>query len=455
MQDDLERLRAARLEADRRYNDALTAFDAALQSAHQLRDLPIAPPAPDELALAAIAEKGTIVSAIRLASGGGWLRRRATQFIWGLIGPVFDRQQVYNEAVSAHLHRNVPVHQRTRETLDALIAAVREQRDSLAVMHTRLIEYLQQITPYVDTKDREFAAVAVPHLTEFADRLGRYGESIAVAHQLAMVVKRELDQLQRPSLQSEPGDVGAATRSSPASPSEASVAPPTSAHTLDAYKYVGFEDRFRGPRDRIRHSQAQYLSLFEGSSDVLDVGCGRGEFLDLLTDRGIRARGVDLNHEMAELCRSRGLDVIESDALPYLSSLSEASLGGLFAAQVVEHLSPHTLVSLLDAAYRALRPGALVVLETINPACWLAFFESYIRDITHVRPLHPDTLNYLLNAAGFQDVTVRFSAPVPEHLKLQQIAGDDERVRTLNENSAKINRLLFTFMDYAVIGRRP
>ena len=81
------------------------------------------------------------------------------------------------------------------------------------------------------------------------------------------------------------------------------------------------------------------------------------------------------------------------------------SLGGLFAAQVVEHLEPDYLMRFLDAAYHKLRPGSKIVLETINPACWFAFFSSYIRDITHVRPLHPDTLQYFLRASGFQKVT--------------------------------------------------
>jgi SAM-dependent methyltransferase len=134
---------------------------------------------------------------------------------------------------------------------------------------------------------------------------------------------------------------------------------------------------------------------------VLDVGCGRGEFLDLLAERGIAGRGVDLNHEMAELCRARGLDVTEADAVGYLSGLPDASLGGIFAAQVVEHLEPGYLLRFLELAFHKLRPGGRIVLETLNPACWVAFFESYIRDITHRWPLHPDTLKYLVTASGF------------------------------------------------------
>ncbi len=221
-------------------------------------------------------------------------------------------------------------------------------------------------------------------------------------------------------------------------------------------KYVGFEDQFRGAPEEIAARQREYVEIFAGASDVLDVGCGRGEFLALLTERGVRARGIDVNDSMVEVCRQKGLDASKADALGYLRAQPAGSLGGLLAAQVVEHLDPAYLTNLLDAAYAALRPGAPIVLETINPACWFAFFESYVRDITHVRPLHPDTLKFLLQASGFGGVEIRYQAPYPEHHKLQRVApaalgGASE---TLNANVDKLNSLLFTYLDYAAIARR-
>jgi hypothetical protein len=149
--------------------------------------------------------------------------------------------------------------------------------------------------------------------------------------------------------------------------------------------------------------------------------------------------------------------VLEADAVSYLERQPDGALGGLFAAQVVEHLEPRYLNALLDLAFAKLRPGSPIVLETINPACWFAFFESYIRDITHVRPLHPDTLKFLLIASGFQQVDIRYRSPYPEHEKLQPIgphASLGDAVETLNANVERINRLLFTWLDYAAIGRR-
>ena len=190
----------------------------------------------------------------------------------------------------------------------------------------------------------------------------------------------------------------------PRAEGSACAPPAAGAPSLEAYKYVGFEDQFRGSVEEIRGRLADYLPLFDGARDVLDVGCGRGEFLRLLAEHGVTARGVDLNHEMVEACRSLGLDVAEGDALDYVTSTPDGSLGGLFAAQVVEHLEPERLLRLLDVAFSKLRPGSRIVLETINPACWAAFFHSYIRDLTHVRPIHPETLKYVLQATGFQNV---------------------------------------------------
>ena len=122
---------------------------------------------------------------------------------------------------------------------------------------------------------------------------------------------------------------------------------------------------------------------------MLDVGCGRGEFLQLLREHGISGRGVDLNHEMVAECRAAGLEAEEADAVSYMTGLPDGSLGGLMAAQVVEHLEPDYLLRLLDEAFRVLRPDSPIALETINVTSWSAFFTSYLRDLTHVRPDPP------------------------------------------------------------------
>ena len=164
---------------------------------------------------------------------------------------------------------------------------------------------------------------------------------------------------------------------------------------------------------------------------------------------------------MAEGCRARGLDVAEADAVSYLAALPDASLGGIFSAQVVEHLQPEYLLRFLELAGHKLRPGGRLVLETLNPACWVAFFESYIRDITHVWPLHPETLKYLVLASGFTSAAIEFRSPVPQQDRLQPVAvpaGADVLVSDLaeafNGNVEKLNSRIFTYLDYAVIAER-
>jgi O-antigen chain-terminating methyltransferase len=232
--------------------------------------------------------------------------------------------------------------------------------------------------------------------------------------------------------------------------------------------YVAFEDEFRGSEESVQHRLRDYVPVFAGCADVLDVGCGRGEFLALLRAEGVTARGIDLNGEMIAAARARGLDAVRADALGFLASIPAGSLGGLIATQVIEHLEPAYLMRLLHAAQRSLRPGAPIVLETINPACWLAFFSSYIRDLTHVRPVHPETLQYLLRAAGFAGVSLRYSAPVPDNVRLKFVelphelsASAEPAARALagaaqvaNSNAAILNSLLFTYQDYAAVGRR-
>lgn len=231
---------------------------------------------------------------------------------------------------------------------------------------------------------------------------------------------------------------------------------------------MGFEDRFRGSEDEIRARLADYVPYFAGTSNVLDVGCGRGEFLDLLKEAGVSARGLDLNPEMVEVCKARGLDATAGDAVSYLTGLPDESLGGLLAIQVVEHLEPGYLQKFLQTAFYKLRPGGLMVLETINPACWVAFFESYLRDLTHVRPIHPETLQYLLHASGFSSANIVFRAPIAEAARLQKVAPGIERfgegdqgdrvselVTAFNRNMDRLNSHMFTFQDYAAVAKRP
>jgi O-antigen chain-terminating methyltransferase len=179
---------------------------------------------------------------------------------------------------------------------------------------------------------------------------------------------------------------------------------------------------------------------------VLDVGCGRGELLRLLREAGIEASGVDADTDMVAYARGEGLDVVQADVLAHLESLPDASLGGVFAGQVVEHLPVPALLRLLELAVQKLRSGGLFVAETINPLSPLAL-RSYFADLTHAQPLVPDTLALLARQGGFREVETRYLNEPAEKLAIP----DDP---TIAANVRKLNDILFAPLDYAILARR-
>ena len=164
--------------------------------------------------------------------------------------------------------------------------------------------------------------------------------------------------------------------------------------------YFAYESRMRGSTESVRERQRPYVEDFREAAPVLDLGCGRGEFLGLAAGGGLDARGVDLDADMVAFARGEGLDVEHTGAVEYLEGIEDASLGGIFAAQVVEHLPPPALVRLLELAAAKLRSGGLLVAETINPLSPLAL-RNYFADLTHAQPLVPETLELLARQSGF------------------------------------------------------
>jgi SAM-dependent methyltransferase len=498
LEEDLARFRRLREEADTKYDEALTALD---QAKWALPEFPHAPPAPDETQVTPLNSRWEILRA-RPAVPDGW-RGRIGRLVWGLVEPIFAEQQAFNSALVDHVNRNIQPQREVSKSIDSTIATLRQQLERLYTFQSLLMHYLQLLTPFINAKDYEFDALAyrrfedlradlynhnvalhgltagvqglsdefLKHVESFTSKVQRYDARIesvataaAVVQQQAAALKREIERLRGRGVESE--------RTADANAAPPATAPMSSTSTLagdsalDSWKYPAFEAAFRGSQDEIAARLAGYVPLFAGATDVLDVGCGRGEFIDLLQQSGISAKGLDLNFEMVEICRARGLDVAHGDALSHLRALPDESLGGLFAAQVVEHLPPDYLLAFLNEAQRVLRPGATIALETINVACWYAFFASYIRDITHAKPLHPDTLQYLVTASGFTGAEIQLRVPLPEASRLRRppraafeaSSGDKDALIALasvvDNNVERLNALLFTYLDYAVVAKR-
>jgi SAM-dependent methyltransferase len=197
--------------------------------------------------------------------------------------------------------------------------------------------------------------------------------------------------------------------------------------------YVAFEDRFRGDRASIAQRVREHLPVVQAAGagtaerPILDLGCGRGEWLEVLSEAGLCARGVDTNLLMVQQCRARGLDVAGADALDHLRALPDASCGAVTAVHLVEHLPFHDLLALLDETARVLAPGGVAIFETPNPYNLLVGACTFHTDPTHRQPLAPDVLQFLAETRGLTRVEVRalyrspavptFSADTPALLR--------------------------------------
>jgi len=236
----------------------------------------------------------------------------------------------------------------------------------------------------------------------------------------------------------------------------------TSSGALDegqGVNYFVFEERFRGSRADIKQRQAAFLQFFERCHAVLDIGSGRGEFLELMQEHGIGARGVDVDEDMVSYCRAKGLQVENIDAISYLERIEDKSVDGIFIDQVVEHLEPDYLIKMLSLCYQKLIYGGYILAETVNPLSFFSSVNFYI-DMSHKKPIHPETLKFLLESAGFREIETRFFSPVPDDMRLRKIraedAGEEDRglVEVYNHNIDMLNAILYGAQDYAAIGKK-
>ena len=223
----------------------------------------------------------------------------------------------------------------------------------------------------------------------------------------------------------------------------------TDSAALDAF-YVSFEDHFRGPRAAIREKADIYLPLVQqsgaGTADrvVLDVGCGRGEWLEALREHGLTARGVDLNARMVGDCQTRGLDATAGDVIAHLRSLGDDSIGALTGFHIIEHLPLETLVELCAQARRVLKPGGLVLFESPNCKNLVVGACNFYSDPTHQRPVFPDTAKFILETRGFERVELRYVSPAP-----------GSPFDTNDRAGAILDNWFYGPRDFAVIGFKP
>ncbi len=355
----------------------------------------------------------------------------------------------------------------------------------LVVLFKRIFRPLVK-TPLNDLWDRQrvFNLIVIDHLRELADRLAELGRRFegevlpevrffaatveklegyrveglddVLKHNDALfaLLDQKLDRYRRET-QELWGRLGGALARAEAGGAGAL------ARVREEQAYVELERRFRGTEGDIEDRVGRYLRYLDGRGDVLDLGCGRGEALALLRQRGVPARGVDGSAEMATLCREKGLEVEEGDLFEALERAAEATLGGVVSFHVIEHLPIESLDRLVRLAWRALKPGGVLILETPNPLSLVVAARNFWLDPTHRRPIHPASLQLVYRLAGFEPVEQIELRPFPADERLPQLAADglprglEPLVRDLNTLRDRLDGLLFGCQDYAMVGFKP
>lgn len=227
-----------------------------------------------------------------------------------------------------------------------------------------------------------------------------------------------------------------------AGPAADTAPAPMSQGAASQFDYGRFAERFRGSEEYVKAGQQFYRPHFAGRANVLDIGCGRGEFLEMMREAGVPARGIDLSEESVAACRHKGLEAEVADLYPYLAALPEASLDGIFCSQVVEHLSPERLPEMIKLCASRLARNGVIAIETPNPECLAIFATHFYLDPTHHRPVPHPLLAFYLEEFGIGAIEVRRLSPAAESMpSLQSLPAD-------------FREAFFGALDYAIIGRK-
>lgn len=216
-------------------------------------------------------------------------------------------------------------------------------------------------------------------------------------------------------------------------------------HLLDAF-YLDFENNFRGSEQDITNRLEVYLPEFRKIKNtrkklsVLDIGCGRGELLQILKNNSIKCIGIDINSAMVKACKKKGLPAIEGDAIAYMNDSSIGTFSAITGFHIVEHIEFTDLLKLFSASYKALDDEGFVLFETPNPENLYVGANTFYYDPSHIKPIPPPLLKFALESVGFGDVKIIYLHP--------------EEDNKYNENDPELARRLFGPRDYAVIARK-
>ena len=391
----------------------------------------------------ALEQMGGLNPHVNVLRGPKWkvfLKRLIRKLTWFFVCPLVEQQNYFNALANG-------MGNELRDSICLLKELVLEQRQSLAALETARRQSLAEL----DETRQSLAKLEEAHRRSLA-KLEETRRSLAEVEKaqrrsLAGLAESQkelrgacLDELEKTRVELEDlreklddGEEG----------------------VFDYIDYGAFEDEFRGPQKEIRTRLQRYLDYFKPGERVVDLGCGRGEWLELLAEKGIDASGVDTTEKFASICQNKGLNVLCEDMFSYLERQPDHSLDGITAIQVIEHIEPAALARLIQLSYRKLKLGGRIILETPNPKSVSALANNFYIDPTHIRPVHPTWLEYLLKAGNFTSVFMDY----PEYAwvtggSIPRLDGESKDVEQFNRQIGYLNNFLYGSVDYAAIATK-
>ncbi|NKB86904.1 MAG: methyltransferase domain-containing protein [Acidobacteria bacterium] len=423
------------------------------------------------------------------------LRRAARPFVQPILDPYLARQEKFNAEIIRHLNAHgVLVEQRLAAVYAALCERVAQPREIESRLDTALAEYdetlRQRHVVLFDALEEELWAVR-GRITEawqevhrslhdfdvrFVQRAQamdtRFDEKDAALAHLAERLDRIGDLPEKSELLETRTALARALEAVPEGGAEAGKEEHQPfdqplwrqlREWMSDQDYRAHQDTFRGDEQEITRRLQSHVERFADAPGlVADLGCGRGEFLELLSAADVDAVGVEINEADVDACRAAGYTAEHADLFEWLEARDDESLGGIFLAQVIEHLPPPDWARLFRLAVAKLMPGGRILVETINPESMFAILRAYVLDPTHVRPVHAGLLSFFAGRAGFETVDVHYQAAVPDTARPEQVdgalAGDDRRlaaaIEAVNERLSRLDDLCCQPQEYALVATR-
>jgi len=361
-----------------------------------------------------------------------FIRKVLNKFFHLIFKPYFDAQSAFNSQVVHLLNEFIEYNER-KEAL---------QRD----LYNALVQFNQKIIALIDAKSLKSGYENVKLILDYQKMMQ---EELRNIQDILMISYESIDRKLLSFMAQYLGEKRVLEPIETKNKEDSISYFPSAVNEENYYSYYyNYLNKARGDEKLIESRFKKYLKYIKKGWRVLDIGCGRGEFLELLKQRGISAYGIDINPEMIKRCKEKNLDVQQEEAIKHLSTVSEESIGFIMCSHVIEHIPFHLWVELLKLSKRALISDGILIIETLNPRSFYAMMEWYWKDPTHRHPVYPDYLNYLLKYIGFKEITISYFDEVSEQISLSEEKINDAQ---LQESIKKIKEFLFKPTEYFVL----